>query len=97
MVGRQMFQLKYLSICQAGNTVLVSTVIRQAAVPVSTVIGQAGNTVPATVRQLRTRSYELTCVQTAAVDSTVQSTRLGGPYSRSFPKEWNFPLEFTIG
>ena len=36
-------------ICQAGNTVLVSTVIRQAAVPVSTVIGQAGNTVPATV------------------------------------------------
>ena len=38
-----------------------------------------------------------TCVQTAAVDSTVQSTRLGGPYSRSFPKEWNFPLEFTIG
>merc|ERR1712105_60183 len=24
-------------------------------------------------------------------------TRLGGPYSRSFPKEWNFPLEFTIG
>ena len=38
-----------------------------------------------------------TCVQTAAVDSTVQSTRLGEPYSRSFHKDWNFPLEFTIG
>ena len=24
-------------------------------------------------------------------------TRLGGPYPRSFPKGWSFPLEFTIG
>ena len=66
---------------------LVSTVIRQAAVPVSTVIGQAGNTVPATVRQLRTRSNELACLRDTIASEvpTVDKSQAVGVSSRRFP------------